>query len=297
MANELIAVGGRVKALTGNRIGGQLIRFTGPNDRDLQGEYFDRKTNFYRLDGMRVVLFHHGRTKAFGRDEIGEGGLILTKDGIDIEADLNLEPPRLKAVMGKVEEAKLSWSSGSSSEHAAVSKTGRIEVWPIVEASISPFTVDPKATVVALKAFTDHEALKAAEIEIPAMRHAKLSVMVDALANTAERIKQFLGMATPAEPGAADFSEYGYISDLDWQLRNLEQQVRTVPAIKAGRVISEANRIRLKSILASIDDAKKQLNAFMDETEADPADALMIKASTDVDDEIRLQIALATYGA
>ena len=46
--------GDSVKAISENRVGGYLVRFTNADDTDLHGEYFDKETDFWTERGYPI---------------------------------------------------------------------------------------------------------------------------------------------------------------------------------------------------------------------------------------------------
>jgi len=103
-----------VKTLEGSsgRIGGYLVVWGGPAERDLQGEYFTPATDL-GLDWFerRPVLYHHGLDGALKTAVIGAIE-ALTPDAIGVwaEAQLDLRQKYARAVHRLVERVGLSVS-------------------------------------------------------------------------------------------------------------------------------------------------------------------------------------------
>jgi HK97 family phage major capsid protein len=153
-----------LKAYEDGRIGGYLVVWGSPAQKDKQGEYFTPETDF-KLNwyDKRPVLFHHGLTSELGAEEIGV--IITTKTderGIYAEAvlDINHEDPTKRMYARKayemVKAGKLGWSSGSVPHLVKVDADGRIRQWAITEGSLTPTPAEPKRTTVqALKAMVN----------------------------------------------------------------------------------------------------------------------------------------------
>src|SRR6266496_2802506 len=118
-------------------VGAYAIRFSGPDEKDLTGEYFTAKTYLgsHKGDGADV-LFNHGQapTKAF--DEICSrifSAAKATADavGIFVQHTLDLADEYEKAIADLCAAGKLKWSSGTASHLAKKSDTGEITRWPI----------------------------------------------------------------------------------------------------------------------------------------------------------------------
>jgi hypothetical protein len=174
--DKLIHSGGAIKALDNERIGGYLVKFTDPNNRDLYGEYFDKNTEFllenYPIKGA-MSLFHHGLDDAISVIPLGviEHVQILP-DGIYAETTNRFaehykayltglkEPEEWK--MQQLEYAKeyqtyinemagkglLAWSSGALAQGVIRDESGYIKRWPIIEGSLTPAAAMPEVTKV-----------------------------------------------------------------------------------------------------------------------------------------------------
>lgn len=149
-----------VKALNpdSTRIGGYLITWGDPAHRDLHREYFSKSTDL-ALDwfSKRPVLYHHGLDETCGTDPVGVIDTLKADDqGVWCEAQLAKHHHYLNALRLLIEGGALGWSSGSLPHLVRKAVDGRIERWPLVEASLTPTPAQPYSTsVAALKsAFT-----------------------------------------------------------------------------------------------------------------------------------------------
>ncbi len=130
------------------RVGGYLVIWGSPEQRDLQGEYFTSETEF-GLDwyAQRPVLYHHGLD---GNLKAAVIGMIdtLKADAVGLwaEAQLDLRQRYVQAVQRLVDKGVLGWSSGSLSHLVEVLGDGQIKRWPIVEGSLTPTPAEPRRT-------------------------------------------------------------------------------------------------------------------------------------------------------
>ena len=130
------------------RIGGYLITWGEPGQRDLQGEYFTPQTDV-GLDWYerRPVLYHHGLDGALKAAVIGVIETLRPDEtGLWAEAQLDLNKHYVRAVQRLVDQGVLSWSSGSLPHLVEVSAEGQIKSWPIVEGSLTPTPAEPRLT-------------------------------------------------------------------------------------------------------------------------------------------------------
>ncbi len=130
------------------RIGGYLITWGEPRQRDLQGEYFTPRTDV-GLDWyeQRPVLYHHGLDGHLKAAVIGViDALRPDENGLWAEAQLDLRKRYVRAVQRLVDQGVLSWSSGSLPHLVEVGAEGQIKRWPIVEGSLTPTPAEPRLT-------------------------------------------------------------------------------------------------------------------------------------------------------
>ncbi len=130
------------------RIGGYLITWGEPRQRDLQDEYFTPQTDV-GLDWyeQRPVLYHHGLDGALKAAVIGVIDTLRPDEtGLWAEAQLDLHKRYVRAVQRLVDQGVLSWSSGSLPHLVEVKADGQIERWPIVEGSLTPTPAEPRLT-------------------------------------------------------------------------------------------------------------------------------------------------------
>jgi HK97 family phage major capsid protein len=130
------------------RVGGYLVVWGSPEQRDLQGEYFTRETEL-GLDwyDRRPVLYHHGLDGDLQAAVIGEIDQLKTDEtGVWAEAQLDLRKRYVRTVLRLVEKGVLGWSSGSLPHLVEVADDGHIRRWPIIEGSLTPAPAEPRRT-------------------------------------------------------------------------------------------------------------------------------------------------------
>jgi hypothetical protein len=146
-------------------VGAYAIRFSGPDQKDLQGEFFTDKTYLgaHKGDGVDV-LFNHGQapTKAFA--EVCNMVMSAAKSSIDavgvfVRHVLDLSNEYEKAIADLCAAGKLKWSSGATSHMVKRVDTGEIVRWPIAEFSYTPTPAEPRLpAILPLKSVAMSEA-------------------------------------------------------------------------------------------------------------------------------------------
>ncbi len=139
-----------LKSLGEGRVGGYLVIWGSPAQRDLQNEYFTPETDL-GLDWYphRPVLYQHGLDARLKATVIGViDTLKADAIGIWAEAQLDLYHEYAGAVRRLIEKGALAWSSGSLPHLVQVAADGCIKRWPIVEGSLTPTPAEPRRTSV-----------------------------------------------------------------------------------------------------------------------------------------------------
>ncbi len=138
-----------IKALNDQgRIGGYLVVWGSPAQKDLQGEYFTPDTEL-GLDwyDRRPVLYHHGLDSDLKASVVGVIDHLKTDSiGVWAEAQLDMRHKYIQALQRLVKQGALGWSSGSLSHLVEVADDGHIRRWPIVEGSMTPAPAEPRHT-------------------------------------------------------------------------------------------------------------------------------------------------------
>jgi hypothetical protein len=152
------------------RIGGYLVVWGNPQQRDLQGEYFSPESEL-GLDwyDQRPVLYHHGLDGNMKAAVIGViDRLQADATGVWAEAQLDLRQRYVRTVLKLVEKGILGWSSGSLPHLVDVAADGHIKRWPIVEGSLTPTPAEPRRTDVhTLKSAYEVLGLDTGRLDLP----------------------------------------------------------------------------------------------------------------------------------
>lgn len=150
MDEMLTFYGGAVKALDDRgRVGGYLVSWGSPAQKDASGEYFTKDTYLGPVDGDNSeTLFHHSQpikgAEKFA-DYTFEPARTKRDDvGIWAETVLNMADDYERKVFELVKMGKLGWSSGSSPHRVRKSADGHITSWPISECSLTPEPCEPR---------------------------------------------------------------------------------------------------------------------------------------------------------
>ena len=136
----------------GLEVKGWAVRFTGPDDTDLEGDYFTSDTDFG--PSKEVGLYYqHGMDKELGRKRIGTAELEKKDAGLWMQAQMKLREDYEKAIEEMVRRKKMGISSGAAGHLVERVKTDGgnfIAQWPIGEVSLTPTPAEPR-NVVSLK--------------------------------------------------------------------------------------------------------------------------------------------------
>lgn len=149
MDTELLRYeGGALKALGDGRLRGCLVRFTGPDEPDLVGEYFTKETDLGGANRVGVY-YQHGYDEALKNRRLAVGEIETDEVGAWIEFQLEMRDAYERAIYGLAEKGKLALSSGAVAHLVeTVPVEGYDDVrfiksWPVGEASITPTPADP----------------------------------------------------------------------------------------------------------------------------------------------------------
>jgi HK97 family phage major capsid protein len=156
------------------RIGGYLIAWGSPQQRDLQGEYFTPQTDLgLAWYDQRPVLYHHGLDGALKAAVIGViDRLHADEQGVWAEAQLDLRQQYARTIQQLIDRGTLGWSSGSLPHLVQVADDGRITRWPIVEGSLTPTPAEPRRTEVrTIKSAYAALGLDVSRLQLPAASH------------------------------------------------------------------------------------------------------------------------------
>ena len=170
-SETIVFYGGEVKALDDEgKIGGYLVRFSGPKDPDLAGDFFTKETDFGPIN-QSPILYHHGMDGTLKSQSLGLGNLKIDDVGVWLEGQLELRDEYEKAIFGMAKGGKLGWSSGTAShlvEREMVGKSWHIKSWPLgLDASLTPTPCEPRTKAIPLKSYqAELEAAKTETIKV-----------------------------------------------------------------------------------------------------------------------------------
>lgn len=160
MEDQLIAFGSEVKALDGGKVGGFLVRFSNPDEPDLEGDFFDVATDL-NIPETLPVLYNHGMDGTIKKRVIGKATTIIEDAGVWAESQLNMRDEYEKAIYEMAKAGKLGYSSGALShlvEREPAGKAFHIKSWFIGEVSLTPTPAEFRNTVVSLKSLIPSDA-------------------------------------------------------------------------------------------------------------------------------------------
>ena len=160
------------------RVGGYLVVWGNPGERDLQGEYFTPETELgLSWYPQRPVLYQHGLDGALKAAVIGSmDTLVKDETGVWAEAQLDLRQRWAQAVQRLIEKGVLGWSSGSLAHLVEVADDGHIRRWPIVEGSLTPTPAQPRRSDArSIKSAWEALGLDSTLLEAPAQQPASQS--------------------------------------------------------------------------------------------------------------------------
>ncbi len=143
-----------IKARADGKVEGLLVRYTTPNELDLEGDYFDRNTNLGVNDGDTLITLWHHNLDPEKRGVIGKGIVKYTDAGLWYQTWLNRRDAYEQLILQLVEAGKCGYSGGASTvlRTPATGKARRITKFTLVEGSITPTPMDAGSRV-SLKAF------------------------------------------------------------------------------------------------------------------------------------------------
>jgi len=164
----MLSFGDGVKMQADGSVKGYLVRFTDAEHPDLEGEYFDKDTDFALLQGMRSpIYYHHTQDPVVGKRMLGDGLLIKDEVGVWLDGQIKIRDDYDRAIRQLGIGGKLSLSSGTAShlveyeqpakaeesEEPEEPKARRIKRWPLgLDASLTPTPAEPR-NVADIKSF------------------------------------------------------------------------------------------------------------------------------------------------
>jgi HK97 family phage major capsid protein len=164
--DHLLAFGTAVRTMDDSgRVGGYLVRFGGPEEKDLYDTYFPADCYYgARAGDGSDCLFNHGiplRSDVAHLADILLPAIRTTRDDIGIWAEvvLDLADEYQKAIHDLTTRGVLAWSSGSAPHMVKIDDDGRVRRWPIVEGSLTPTPGTPhgRTAIVPLRSLLSTE--------------------------------------------------------------------------------------------------------------------------------------------
>lgn len=152
----LVISGGSIKSLNDSgKVGGYLALF-GPENVDLQSEFFSPDCDFWlEAKSLLPMIYDHGRSPEFRRKKLTHVRFERHDQGLWIEGRLPIQDsPAIEQLWEQVKRDELGLSSGTAGHLAGRVPRGsvtEIVEWPITEASLARRPAQPKSRAVALK--------------------------------------------------------------------------------------------------------------------------------------------------
>ena len=266
MDEQLIFHGGAVKALGDGKVGGYLVRFTTEDEPDLEGEFFDIKTDFGLVD-RSTVYYNHGVDPKLGGKRMGDiAALGLDDVGVWIEHQLDERNEYEQAVYQLAEAGKLGWSSGTAGhlvEREEQGKAIHITKWPLgLDASYTPTPADPGNRAMPLKTWA--ESAKNLEMPLetePAGQENPQEGDVSGVTIKAESVNVTINQSTPEEEATTEvktMAEEKETPKVDWD----SYQEKTESMIEGKMADMEGKFSKQIS---------DQLTGFLDKISSSPA--------------------------
>lgn len=183
--DTLIAYGDTVKATKRGNSGiveATGVRFSGPTERDLEGDYFAPDTDYgpHVGNGMAATLNHRHpmitpNTKAseaevlkrFARKTFRNPVKTdLTDTGIVARHILDLSDEYESMIFDMVKQGKLRWSSGAPGHMVDRDNNSKITMWHIAEWAYTPTAAEPRLSAISpIKSLFEEAAIVAEDTE------------------------------------------------------------------------------------------------------------------------------------
>ena len=170
--DNLIYYGGAVKALGDGKVGGYLVRYSGPEDPDLVADFFDNLSDLgaASIKGAQIpVYYQHGYDEVLKSKRLAFGESIPDDVGIWLQTQLDLRDEYEKGLYAMAEAGKLAYSSqaaGTLVVRTPVGKSNHVDVWPIAEASLTPTPAEWRNVVLPVKSLYDNLPVQETEPDI-----------------------------------------------------------------------------------------------------------------------------------
>lgn len=201
----LINFGGALKSMGKGWVGGYLVRFGSPQERDIESDYFTAQTYFGKSagNGADVFLNHaqpimRGLPKSLEKfnDYNFKNPLKTKVDDVGVFAQhlLDVRDEYENAIYELCKSGKLGWSSGALSHLVKRNKSGAITRWVIGEGSYTPTPAEYRESnlIMPLKSWINFDAVKKSGEAVKAIATATHDIPADLFAE-AQLIKARFG--------------------------------------------------------------------------------------------------------
>jgi phage head maturation protease len=138
-----------IKMLGTNRVGGYMMLWGSPAQKDLDQEYFTAETEdlttMFKAMGKLPFLYNHATDNMLKSEVIGFID-VMESDAVGMwyEATLSQHNKYIEAVRKLVKRSVLGTSSGTLPGARRAAKDGRILRWATIEGSATPTPADPR---------------------------------------------------------------------------------------------------------------------------------------------------------
>lgn len=154
--DTLVQFGSAIRASDDGHIGGHLVLFGNPDERDLYGDFFTSGTDFdLQPKTKTAVYYQHGFDYHFQKNVLSRATLGVDDIGIWIDTQLMIRDEYEQALADLIAENIMGWSSGTASHLVEFQRVGKaywIKRWPLgLDASITPAPADPRQSIETLK--------------------------------------------------------------------------------------------------------------------------------------------------
>lgn len=259
MNEQLIAFGSEVKALgidEANQtatIGGFLVLFGNENERDFDGDFFTKETD-YGPHNKSLVLYQHGQDSHFKGHVFDHDASLEVKDaGVWIEAQLSLRDEYERAVYDLAKKRKLGWSSGTAPhvvEREPAGKGYHITKWYLgLDASLTPTPADYRNVV------------EAKSIQIKSFEQLLQEELSDGDNEPEASVK-----ADDAKAEAVQVGDDGFSFNEDNEVKSMSEQTQVAP------VDTPAEGLTLDAIKAAFAEELKPMQAEIEALKASQVD-------------------------
>lgn len=264
--SEYIFFGDEVKALDDNGlVGGYAVRHKDEAHKDFVGDFFDAETYLGAREGDGCdTLFHHGKPIKKGLEAFADhifAPMKTKRDAIGLFAQsvLDLSDAYEKTVFDLIKAGKISFSTGAPGHMVKREANGHLKRWPVAEISYTPTPCDFENKVYNLKSIGELEYVAIGDIkpelpspspDVPALK--QILIPKDLVSESLESHSQAVVSAV---------AEFAHTSDAltksvkEWAARVKDkQEFRASDPLKAGRVLSQANRDAVAEVMAKLEE-------------------------------------------